>query len=200
MQLELITGQAMKAGFTGGMVVDYPNSTKAKKWVCPCLASTGHQRWVVCQRSVWKCNQHGHLFGADVAVCLICNVLSSPVPVGSSSACLLEFRGCCPRYSFPTSYQRAGTPSKLKLDVNGTEGWRPGEAVVGLGDRNFADFDVSLSRQGMGLHFTFTNHSVHRMMSPRWSIFFSLSNSRIPVIQQSGQHQCVAQWTEPLFL
>ncbi|KAM3855146.1 18S rRNA (guanine-N(7))-methyltransferase isoform 2-T2 [Vipera latastei] len=31
-QLELITSQAMKAGFTGGMVVDYPNSTKAKKF------------------------------------------------------------------------------------------------------------------------------------------------------------------------
>ncbi|KAK9412352.1 putative 18S rRNA guanine-N7-methyltransferase [Crotalus adamanteus] len=31
-QLELITTQAMKAGFTGGMVVDYPNSTKAKKY------------------------------------------------------------------------------------------------------------------------------------------------------------------------
>ncbi len=32
-QLELITAQAMKAGFTGGMVVDYPNSSKAKKWL-----------------------------------------------------------------------------------------------------------------------------------------------------------------------
>ncbi|XP_075996837.1 18S rRNA (guanine-N(7))-methyltransferase [Genypterus blacodes] len=31
-QLELITTQAMKAGFSGGMVVDYPNSTKAKKF------------------------------------------------------------------------------------------------------------------------------------------------------------------------
>ncbi|XP_030041879.1 18S rRNA (guanine-N(7))-methyltransferase isoform X2 [Microcaecilia unicolor] len=31
-QLELITTQAMKAGFTGGMVIDYPNSTKAKKF------------------------------------------------------------------------------------------------------------------------------------------------------------------------
>ena len=30
-QVELITGQAMKAGFTGGLVVDYPNSTRAKK-------------------------------------------------------------------------------------------------------------------------------------------------------------------------
>ena len=30
-QIELITSQAMKAGFTGGLVVDYPNSTKAKK-------------------------------------------------------------------------------------------------------------------------------------------------------------------------
>ena len=32
-QMELITQQAMRAGFTGGVVVDYPNSTKAKKCV-----------------------------------------------------------------------------------------------------------------------------------------------------------------------
>ncbi|KAF7692779.1 probable 18S rRNA (guanine-N(7))-methyltransferase [Silurus meridionalis] len=31
-QLELITAQAMRAGFTGGLVVDYPNSSKAKKF------------------------------------------------------------------------------------------------------------------------------------------------------------------------
>ncbi|PIO30816.1 hypothetical protein AB205_0163490 [Aquarana catesbeiana] len=30
--LELVTAQAMRAGFTGGMVVDFPNSTKAKKF------------------------------------------------------------------------------------------------------------------------------------------------------------------------
>ena len=30
-QVELITQQAMKAGFGGGVVVDYPNSSKAKK-------------------------------------------------------------------------------------------------------------------------------------------------------------------------
>ena len=30
-QMELITTQAMRAGFTGGMVVDFPHSTKAKK-------------------------------------------------------------------------------------------------------------------------------------------------------------------------
>lgn len=30
-QIELITSQAMKAGFYGGLVVDFPNSTKAKK-------------------------------------------------------------------------------------------------------------------------------------------------------------------------
>ncbi|OQR75595.1 putative methyltransferase WBSCR22-like [Tropilaelaps mercedesae] len=30
-QIDLITQQAMKAGFTGGLVVDYPNSSKAKK-------------------------------------------------------------------------------------------------------------------------------------------------------------------------
>lgn len=29
----MITQQAMKAGFTGGLVVDYPNSTRAKKFV-----------------------------------------------------------------------------------------------------------------------------------------------------------------------
>jgi hypothetical protein len=28
----MITSQSMKAGFTGGLVVDYPNSTKAKKF------------------------------------------------------------------------------------------------------------------------------------------------------------------------
>jgi len=30
-QMELITEQAMRAGFSGGLVIDYPNSTKAKK-------------------------------------------------------------------------------------------------------------------------------------------------------------------------
>lgn len=30
-QVELITAQATKAGFFGGVLVDYPNSTKAKK-------------------------------------------------------------------------------------------------------------------------------------------------------------------------
>jgi len=30
-QIELMTQQAMKAGFTGGVVIDFPNSTKAKK-------------------------------------------------------------------------------------------------------------------------------------------------------------------------
>jgi len=36
-QLELITQQSMKAGFTGGLVVDFPNSTKAKKYVLSLL-------------------------------------------------------------------------------------------------------------------------------------------------------------------
>lgn len=30
-QVSLLVGQAMAAGFGGGVVVDYPNSTKAKK-------------------------------------------------------------------------------------------------------------------------------------------------------------------------
>ena len=31
-QIEMVTSQAMKAGFYGGIVVDFPNSTKAKKY------------------------------------------------------------------------------------------------------------------------------------------------------------------------
>lgn len=31
-QIEMITSQAMKAGFYGGLVVDYPNSARAKKY------------------------------------------------------------------------------------------------------------------------------------------------------------------------
>jgi len=30
--MELVTEQAMKAGFYGGIVVDFPNSAKAKKY------------------------------------------------------------------------------------------------------------------------------------------------------------------------
>lgn len=37
-QVELITSQALRAGFTGGVVVDYPNSAKAKK-IFLCLFS-----------------------------------------------------------------------------------------------------------------------------------------------------------------
>ncbi|GAB0197922.1 probable 18S rRNA (guanine-N(7))-methyltransferase [Grus japonensis] len=41
-QLELITAQAMRAGFTGGMVVDYPNSAKAKKFfLCLFVGASG---------------------------------------------------------------------------------------------------------------------------------------------------------------
>uniref|UniRef100_A0A3Q3BEM4 18S rRNA (guanine-N(7))-methyltransferase n=1 Tax=Kryptolebias marmoratus TaxID=37003 RepID=A0A3Q3BEM4_KRYMA len=41
-QLELITSQAMRAGFSGGMVVDYPNSSKAKKFfLCLFAGMTG---------------------------------------------------------------------------------------------------------------------------------------------------------------
>ncbi|KAK3083724.1 hypothetical protein FSP39_002058 [Pinctada imbricata] len=40
LDLELITQQAMKAGWTGGLVVDYPNSTKAKKMFL-CLFAGG---------------------------------------------------------------------------------------------------------------------------------------------------------------
>ncbi|CAF0967604.1 unnamed protein product [Rotaria sordida] len=39
-QVDMITQQAMKAGFTGGLVVDYPNSTRAKKMFL-CLFAGG---------------------------------------------------------------------------------------------------------------------------------------------------------------
>lgn len=42
-QLELLTQQSMRAGFSGGLVVDYPNSTKAKK-IFLCLFAGGQQQ------------------------------------------------------------------------------------------------------------------------------------------------------------
>lgn len=42
-QVELITQQAMKAGFTGGLVVDFPNSAKMKKMFL-CLFTGGQQK------------------------------------------------------------------------------------------------------------------------------------------------------------
>ena len=39
-QVELITAQALRAGFTGGVVVDYPNSSKAKKMFLCLFAGT----------------------------------------------------------------------------------------------------------------------------------------------------------------
>lgn len=43
-QIELITSQAMKSGFTGGLVVDYPNSTKAKKFFLVLMTGGGAQQ------------------------------------------------------------------------------------------------------------------------------------------------------------
>lgn len=31
-QVETLTTAAMKSGFSGGLIIDYPNSTKAKKY------------------------------------------------------------------------------------------------------------------------------------------------------------------------
>jgi len=39
-QVQLLTASAMRAGFTGGLVVDYPNSTKAKKYFLVLFAGT----------------------------------------------------------------------------------------------------------------------------------------------------------------
>jgi len=39
-QMEMVTSAAMKCGFTGGLVVDYPNSTKAKKYFLCLFAGT----------------------------------------------------------------------------------------------------------------------------------------------------------------
>lgn len=46
-QMELLTSCAMRAGFSGGVVVDYPNSAKAKKCVPragPPCAPAAHSR------------------------------------------------------------------------------------------------------------------------------------------------------------
>lgn len=42
-QIELITMCAMTCGFTGGLVVDYPNSTKAKKYFLVLFAGQSTQ-------------------------------------------------------------------------------------------------------------------------------------------------------------
>ncbi len=43
-QVEMIVSSAMKAGFTGGLVVDYPNSTKAKKYFLCLFAGTSNKQ------------------------------------------------------------------------------------------------------------------------------------------------------------
>lgn len=40
MQMQLVVTYAMKAGFTGGLVVDFPNSTRAKKTFLCLFAGT----------------------------------------------------------------------------------------------------------------------------------------------------------------
>ena len=42
-QIEMITSQSMRAGFTGGLVVDFPNSTKAKKYFLVLMTGGGNQ-------------------------------------------------------------------------------------------------------------------------------------------------------------
>jgi len=39
-----VTAQAIKAGFSGGVVVDYPNSTKAKKFFLVLMTGGGQQQ------------------------------------------------------------------------------------------------------------------------------------------------------------
>jgi len=39
-QIELLTSAALRAGFTGGLLIDYPNSTKAKKYFLVLFAGT----------------------------------------------------------------------------------------------------------------------------------------------------------------
>ena len=43
-QIEMITSQSMKAGFTGGLVVDFPNSAKAKKYFLVLMTSGANQQ------------------------------------------------------------------------------------------------------------------------------------------------------------
>jgi 18S rRNA (guanine1575-N7)-methyltransferase len=43
-QMEMISNAAMSAGFTGGVVVDYPNSTKAKKYYLVLFAGTADKQ------------------------------------------------------------------------------------------------------------------------------------------------------------
>jgi 18S rRNA (guanine1575-N7)-methyltransferase len=43
-QIELITSSAMQSGFSGGLVIDYPNSSKRKKYfLCLFVGGSSHQ-------------------------------------------------------------------------------------------------------------------------------------------------------------
>nr|CAG4645737.1 EOG090X0BBW [Lynceus sp. MCZ IZ 141354] len=55
-QIELITTQAMKSGFTGGLVIDYPNSTKAKKFFL--VLMTGGAQPLPSALGVGESNEH----------------------------------------------------------------------------------------------------------------------------------------------
>lgn len=43
-QIELIVSSATRAGFTGGLVIDYPNSAKAKKYYLCLFAGYSHDQ------------------------------------------------------------------------------------------------------------------------------------------------------------
>ena len=49
-QIELITTQATKAGFYGGVIVDFPNSTKSKK-----ILFSFNDRWTFCSSTSFRC-------------------------------------------------------------------------------------------------------------------------------------------------
>ncbi|XP_049555691.1 probable 18S rRNA (guanine-N(7))-methyltransferase isoform X3 [Orcinus orca] len=63
-QLELITTQATRAGFTGGVLVDYPNSARAKKPRTKIMRKrrpgSPRSRLRACQGPVWQRHQGGN--------------------------------------------------------------------------------------------------------------------------------------------
>ena len=82
--MELITQQAMKAGFTGGVVIDYPNSTKAKK-----LASC-----VLCMYGIFPVINTSHV--VYIILFLLYRIFLCLFTAKATSATLPKVRSCIP--------------------------------------------------------------------------------------------------------
>lgn len=53
-QADLLQSEALRAGFSGGLIVDYPNSTRAKKYVYLAVYSLAYYYYIHIDRTVHR--------------------------------------------------------------------------------------------------------------------------------------------------